>query len=181
MTKEDFQQLYEYDRWANKRVIEAASALTLEQFTRDLGGSFRSVRDTIVHIVAAEWIWLSYWTEPAPGSATFAELRIRRDAIFNPSLFPDFASVQSKWAEVEKEQLAFLSRLTDDLLQKLLPTRLGDVRLALQMQHMANHSTYHRGQVSLMMRQLHAQPVGTDFALFLAEVLPQPATAAQPS
>jgi uncharacterized damage-inducible protein DinB len=89
--------------------------------------------------------------------------------------------VQSKWAEVEKEQLAFLSRLTDDLLQKLLPTRLGDVRLALQMQHMANHSTYHRGQVSLMMRQLHAQPVGTDFALFLAEVLPQPATAAQSS
>ena len=181
MTKEDFQQLYEYDRWANKRVIEAASALTPEQFTRDLGGSFRSVRDTIVHIVAAEWIWLSYWTEPAPGPATFAELRTRRDATFNPSLFPDFASVQSKWAEVEKEQLAFLSRLTDDLLQKLLPTRLGDVRLALQMQHMANHSTYHRGQVSLMMRQLHAQPVGTDFALFLAEVLPQPATAAQPS
>lgn len=89
--------------------------------------------------------------------------------------------MQSKWAEVEKEQLAFLSRLTDDLLQKLLPTRLGDVRLALQMQHMASHSTYHRGQVSLMMRQLHAQPVGTDFALFLAEVLPQPATAAQSS
>ena len=49
------------------------------------------------------------------------------------------------------------------------------------MQHMANHSTYHRGQVSLMMRQLNAQPVGTDFALFLAEVLPQRATAAQSS
>jgi len=181
MTKEDIRLLYEYDRWANHRVFNAASVLTPEQFTRDLGGSFRSVRDTIVHIVAAEWIWLSYWTEPAPGPATFSELRTRRDAIFDPSLFPDFVSVQSKWVEVEKEQTAFLSRLTDDLLQKLLPTRLGDVRLALQMQHMANHSTYHRGQVSLIMRQLQAQPVGTDFALFVAEVLPQPATAAQSS
>ena len=181
MTKEDFQQLYEYDRWANKRVIEAASALTPEQFTRDLGGSFASVRDTLVHILAGEWIWLSYWSMPELTPVIQAELRARRDAIFNLSLFPDFASVQSKWAEVEKEQLAFLSSLTDDLLQKLLPTRLGEVKLALQMQHLANHSTYHRGQVSLMMRQLQAQPIGTDFALFLAEVLPQPATAAQSS
>jgi uncharacterized damage-inducible protein DinB len=45
------------------------------------------------------------------------------------------------------------------------------------MQHMANHSTYHRGQVSLMMRQLHAQPATTDFALFLGEKLPAAAAA----
>jgi len=37
------------------------------------------------------------------------------------------------------------------------------------MQHLANHSTYHRGQVALMMRQLSAAPVATDFALFLLE------------
>jgi uncharacterized damage-inducible protein DinB len=63
MTKEDIRLLYEYDRWANHRVCNAVSVLTPEQFTRDLGGSFASVRDTIVHIVAAEWIWLSYWNE----------------------------------------------------------------------------------------------------------------------
>jgi uncharacterized damage-inducible protein DinB len=51
MTREDIQLLYEYDRWANNRVLQAASALSAEAFTRDLGGSFRSVRDTLVHII----------------------------------------------------------------------------------------------------------------------------------
>jgi uncharacterized damage-inducible protein DinB len=48
MTKGDIQLLYEYDRWANNRVLQAVSTLSPEQFTRDLGGSFRSVRDTLL-------------------------------------------------------------------------------------------------------------------------------------
>jgi uncharacterized damage-inducible protein DinB len=54
MTKDDIQLLYEYDRWANNRALQAASALSAEEFTRDLGGSFRSVRDTLVHIISGE-------------------------------------------------------------------------------------------------------------------------------
>ena len=181
MNTEDIRLLYEYDRWANDRVFKAASVLTPEQFTQDLGGSFASVRNTLVHIVGGEWIWLSYWTVPELNLAVENELRGRRNATFQPSLFPDLAAVQSKWSEVEAMQIAFVDSLTDDLLEKLLPFRSSHARLVLLMQHMANHSTYHRGQVSLMMRQLHAQPVGTDFVLFLAEVLPKPAIAAQSS
>jgi uncharacterized damage-inducible protein DinB len=58
MTKDDVQLLYEYDRWANNRVLRAVSTLSAEQFTRDLGGSFRSVRDTLVHIIGGEWVGL---------------------------------------------------------------------------------------------------------------------------
>jgi DinB family len=61
MTKEDIQLLYKYDRWANHRVLRAASSLSSQQFSRDLGGSFRSVRDTLLHIIASEW------HEPAVG------------------------------------------------------------------------------------------------------------------
>ena len=43
MNKDDIQLLFEYDRWANHRVLQAASALTAEQFTRDLGGAFHSL------------------------------------------------------------------------------------------------------------------------------------------
>ena len=77
--------------------------------------------------------------------------------------------MQLKWAEVEKEQTEFVNQLTDELLDKMLPFRTTQVRLAHLMQHLANHSTYHRGQVALMMRQLDAEPVATDFHVFLAE------------
>lgn len=169
MTKGDIQLLYEYDRWANARVFDAAATLSNEQFTRDLGGAFRSVRDTLVHIVASEWGWLTYWQESAPTSAGFVELWNRCEALFHDEQFPNCATLRAKWSEVERAQGDFVERLTDDDLKRRLPLPRGRASLAHLMQHMANHATYHRGQISLMMRQLGAKPSGTDFDDFAVE------------
>ena len=169
MTKDDIRLLYEYDRWANNRILQVVCGLSSEQFTRDLGGSFRSVRDTLLHIIAGEWGWLEYWKVPSESATFLAELRTRRDALFNPNAFPDVATVQQRWAEVEKEQVEFVKQLSDQALEKLIPFRTTRVSLAHLMQHLANHSTYHRGQITLMLRQLGAEPLPTDFRLFLVE------------
>ncbi len=177
MTRDDIQLLYEYDRWANNRVLQAVSALNAEGFTDDLGGSFRSVRDTLVHIVGSEWSWLTCWKEPSPGSAFLEDVWTRHVALFNPNGFPDLAAVQLKWAEVEREQIEFVNHVTDESLGRMLPVRTTQISLAHLMQHLANHSTYHRGQVALMMRQLAAEPLATDFAMFLMEGLRESADA----
>jgi uncharacterized damage-inducible protein DinB len=169
MTVDDIQLLYEYDRWANHRVFRAVSVLSVDQFTRDLGGSFRSVRDTLVHIIGGEWTWLAYWTAQSHSPAILEDLRTQRDNLFNPAVLADAAAVQSKWVEVENKQIAFVSRLTDESLAKMLPARGTQLSLAHLMQHLANHSTYHRGQITLMMRQLDAEPLATDFHVFLAQ------------
>lgn len=169
MIKEDIQLLFEYDRWANNKVLQAASALRAGQFTRDLSGSFGSIRDTLVHIIGGEWGWLAYWNEASPSPAFLKQLWDRHDALFNPDKFPSVSEVKSKWVEVEKEQLEFVNGLTNESLNKMLPVRTTQISLANLMQHLANHSTYHRGQVALMMRQLHAEPMATDFHLFLLE------------
>jgi uncharacterized damage-inducible protein DinB len=169
MTKDDIQLLYEYDRWANNTVLQAVSTLSAEEFTRDVGGSFPSVRDTLVHIVGCEWSWLACWKEPSPGSAFVTGIWTRHNDLFNPNTFPDFAAVQLKWAEVEREQVEFVNRVTNESLRRMLAVRETQISLAHLMQHLANHSTYHRGQVALMMRQLAAEPRATDFAMFLME------------
>jgi len=169
MTKDDIQLLYEYDRWANNRALQAVSTLSVEEFTRDLGGSFRSVRDTLVHIIGGEWGWLTIWKEPSLSSAFVTDLWTRLGALFHPNAFPDLAAVQLKWAEIEREQGEFVNRVTNQSLRRMLPVRETEISLAHLMQHLANHSTYHRGQVALMMRQLAAEPLATDFAMFLME------------
>jgi uncharacterized damage-inducible protein DinB len=178
MTKDDTQLLFEYDRWANHRVLQAASALSLEEFTRDLGGSFRSVRDALVHIIGSEWGWLTCWNEPSPTSAFVTDLWTRQDDLFNPDAYPDAATVQAKWSEVEREQVEFVNRITNESLGRMIPVGKTQISLAHLMQHLANHSTYHRGQVTLMMRQLAVEPVATDFAFFLMERRRYPADAA---
>jgi len=169
MTIDDIRLLFEYDRRANNRVLQVASALSVEQFTRDLGGSFRSVRDTLLHIVGGEWGWLTYWKEPIHGAAFLAELWDRHDVLFRPNAFPNLEAVRLKWMEVEKEQTEFVNQLTDGALGRMLPYRKTQLSLAHLMQHLVNHSTYHRGQIAVMMRQLDAKPPATDFHVFLVE------------
>jgi len=170
MTKDDIELLFEYDRWANNRVLQAVSALTVEEFTRDLGGSFPSVRDTLLHLIGSEWAWLTIWKEPSPSSAfVTTDFWTRRDTEFPQQAFPDIAAVRSRWVEVESDQVDFVNRISNESLRRMLPVRETQISLGHLMQHLANHSTYHRGQVSLMMRQLGAEPLPTDFALFLME------------
>jgi uncharacterized damage-inducible protein DinB len=169
MTKDDIQLLYEYDRWANNSVLQAASSLNSEEFTRDLGGSFRSVRDTLMHIVHSELGWLTCWKETSPSSGFVMNFWARHNTLFDANAFADLAAVQRKWAEVEGEQVEFVNRVTNESLERMLTVGTTQISLAHLMQHLANHSTYHRGQVALMMRQLAAEPLSTDFAMFLME------------
>jgi uncharacterized damage-inducible protein DinB len=167
MTRDDLRLLYEYDRWANNRIMGLVEALSPEQYERDLGGSFPSVRDVLLHIVASKWAWLTYWKESTPSDGILTGLFTRSETIFHPKAFPTLATVQAKWAEVEKEEVEFVNEVTDELLGRTLPVRHTSVSLAHLMQHLANHSTYHRGQIAMMLRQLGAKAQGTDFAEFL--------------
>jgi uncharacterized damage-inducible protein DinB len=147
--------------------LAAAATLSAEEFRRDLGGSFRSVRDTLVHIVDSERGWLTCWKEPSPSSAFVMDFWTRHNAQFNQNSFPDVATVRSRWAELEGEQVEFATRVTIKSLGRMLVVGATQISLANLMEHLANHSTYHRGQVALMMRQLAAEPLSTDFGMFL--------------
>jgi uncharacterized damage-inducible protein DinB len=68
MTPEEMRTLYEFNAWANHRSLEAAAKLTNEQFTKPMGSSFGSVRDTLAHICGAEWIWLERFEGRSPAS-----------------------------------------------------------------------------------------------------------------
>jgi uncharacterized damage-inducible protein DinB len=160
MTPEDIAFLFAYNRWANARTMQAAARLSPEALTRDLGNSFRSVRDTLVHIYGAEWIWLARWTGSSPASGPVG------------SDYPDLAALSGPWKDLEREQQAFVAGLTADRLAA--PVEYANLKgerfsnpLGRLMQHQVNHSTYHRGQITTMLRQLGVPPVGTDLVTFL--------------
>ena len=62
MKLHEARDLVDYHYWARDRVLDAVEPLPSEQFLRDLGNSFGSIRDTLVHIYSADWIWLSRWS-----------------------------------------------------------------------------------------------------------------------
>ena len=159
MNQQDIELLYQYDRWANGLVFGCAAKLTEEQFTKDMHNSHGSVRDTLVHIVGAEWIWLERWLGTSPKS------------FLAPAEFPDVASLTEKMKDVEQDQIEFIGKLTDEGLTRVIAytNMKGEpwaYPLGHLMQHLVNHSSYHRGQVTTMLRQLGAEVASVDLLYF---------------
>ena len=167
MTPEQICALYDYNAWANRRILDACGALTEEQFTRDLGSSFRSVRDTVVHILGGEWIWLERWHGRS------------HSALPPSSDFPTLASVRARWAEIERGLKDFAAGVSAADLDRVIEYRntRGNrfaYPLRSMLQHVVNHGTYHRGQVTTLLRQLGARPRPTDLLRFYDALAGQP-------
>lgn len=157
MNTEDVRTLLAYNQWANQRLVRAAGTLQTQELTRDLGASFGSVKGTLVHILGGEWHWLRLFHGKPAGKLPAAED------------FADAAALADAFPSLEREQREFVDSLTDDLLGGQRNVRGRDYTLAHLLQHVLNHSTYHRGQVSTLLRQLGYSPPATDFRVFLDE------------
>ena len=159
MNLTDITILFAYNRWATSRLLEAARGVGSGDFTRDLKSSHGSLRGTLVHTLWAEWIWLQRWRGESP----------RR--VFEQDHFPDVDAIAARWRDVARDQEAFITTLTEDrLLARLSYENLQGERweypLGHMMQHVINHSSFHRGQAVALLRQLGQTPPATDFLLF---------------
>lgn len=148
-------RLYDYTVWANGLVFDAATGLSDEELRRDLGSSFPSLLDTLEHVVAAEWIWLERWRGVSPSEPP--------DWWGDPKL----GFLRGKLRQIEAEREGYLASLGEADLRRVVAYRLmngeaGEGPLVDLLLHPVNHSTYHRGQVVTMLRQLGHEPPATD-------------------
>lgn len=158
------QELYDYNYWARDRQLEACQALTEEQFVRPMGNSFPSVRETLAHLVGAEWVWLQRWHGRSPQKGD-PDLRD-----FRPENFPTVDEVRQRWAAVEKDVRQYLASLTDEVLEgpltyQNLQGQTWTYPTWRTLVHLVNHQTYHRGQITTLLRQLGVPAIGIDFLL----------------
>ncbi len=154
-----FQELFEYNRWANRRTREAMAPVSPEQFARAIGGSYGSLRGTVAHLVSSEWVWLRRWKGTSPTAPPFRDDELT------------LGNLDATWRPIERETQVFIEALTPGDAERMisyLTTRGQPFAEPLwqQLQHMVNHSSYHRGQIVTLLRQLGAEPLGTDLIAF---------------
>jgi uncharacterized damage-inducible protein DinB len=155
----DARSLAAYARWANALILTAAARLSAEALTRDLRSSFPSVRDTLVHTLWSEWIWLERLRGRSPRE------------VFDYAGFPTVAAIRTRWSTVEDGYAAVLDPPDVDLVRPVTYTnRKGEqwtYPIGQILRHVANHGTHHRGQLVTMLRQLGEVPPTTDYLVFV--------------
>jgi uncharacterized damage-inducible protein DinB len=165
---EDLKTLFDYSYWANDRLCGVLSQLTTEQFTQPVAGSYGSIRNTMVHMLSAEWGWL----ERCGGAA--------RGPALNAQDNPTVTSLFERWRHVEACVREFLSTLQDADLGRVVEFAIGggsrqSMTLGELLHHTAIHGVHHRGQVALLLRMLGHVPGNFDILLYYARHSPEPA------
>ncbi len=161
MSLESIRELYDYHRWANRRLFDVAAELGPEATERPVGAQFSvpTLQGMFAHLYAADWIWLSRWTGTSP-----TRLPTGAD-------FPTLADVRESWDRLEAEQRAFITGLVAPDLNRVVEYRSTDgkpFRLPLWalLQHVPNHATHHRSEIATMLTMLSDSPPDTGIVTY---------------
>jgi uncharacterized damage-inducible protein DinB len=163
MNLQDLRTLVDYHYWARDRLLEAVDGLTHDKFVERIESSFPSMRDTLAHLCGSESVWVARWDGNSP--AGFPD----------PRDLADLAAIRASWLIQEQQLRAVLERLGEQGINRPLEYRGFDGRpqaqlFAHMLQHLVNHGSYHRGQVTTMLRQLGMQaPRQMDLIAFYRE------------
>jgi uncharacterized damage-inducible protein DinB len=159
---QDIRNLFEYNDWANEVLFE----MLIASFGADTdlraapAPMVRDIQEAATHIVAALCIWRTRWQGTSP------------TAMLDPALFPTPRALHAAFGSERVAFWTFFDGLeSDDCLALMVAynnTR-GDASslpLVAMMQHVVNHSTYHRGQITARLIALGFDDViqSTDFS-----------------
>jgi uncharacterized damage-inducible protein DinB len=159
--------LYAYNTWANARILDACAQLTQEEFLRGQGFSNvnPSIRDTLVHQMGAQEIWLARWGGVSP------------TRLLDPEDFGTVALLHQYWNEVDQHTHAFIDAAEDDVLLGVMEytSTKGEPFSDLRWQtmvHQANHATQHRSEAALLLTARNHSPGNLDVISYMREQQP---------
>jgi uncharacterized damage-inducible protein DinB len=160
MIKEMISQVYSYNAWANNRILETATRLTEEQYRANTNPSFGSVHNTLVHIMSAQWVWLSRWVGSYPRKH------------LDPTGFAGLDEVRTRWAEVESNTHLYITRCSEEnLIGPLTYINSQNAKKSYPlwqlMLHQVNHATQHRSEIALILTAFNQSPGGIDFIVYI--------------
>ena len=149
-------KLLKYNTWANRAVATQVEPFPIDLFEKNVGGSFGSLKATMVHLLESDWLWLK----------RFHGIPLAPELPKWDTSSP--ATLHKAWKEVQDDMLEVVNTLTVDKQVEFITRKGAHLIMPLEdiILHLTQHGSYHRGQLTHIIRQLGQQPVSTDYFVF---------------
>ena len=159
MNSSDIQLLYQYNNWANNRILAAAEKVSGEQFFAPNDFGWGSLRGTLLHILSAEVGWRTFLAKQERAGGLEVEN------------FPDVAALRARWQVANRALWAYLNSLADDDLTAEVTRKRGgkEYRWVVWncLAHVVNHGTQHRSECAALLTGFGQSPGDLDLIVFL--------------
>ena len=174
MNTEGIKLLYEYNDWADAKIMASVDKITAEQLdapTTATGVGYASLRNTLVHQMDATSMWRMVFS----GYYTDHKTQEQWDA--NELREADYKTLQSikeQWAQERQKMWDYINTLSDDkvagMVRYVLPSGTARERVLWHcLYHFVNHATQHRAEAAALLTSYGQSPGDFDFTLFLNE------------
>ncbi len=165
MLLEHLQDLYDYNYWARDRILKSAAHLTPAQFLEASRFPLGGLRDTLVHMFFAEWLWRKRCMGQSPQAG---------EPMIAAADYPDLESLRLAWAKEEQAMQAYLQTLTEEALGETIKyrtTRGDPYEDSLQgvLTHIVFHGMQHRAECAQMLTEFGHSPGNIDLIVYLRE------------
>ena len=160
------EQMYHYHVWASQTIMQRIQELPAAVLHQEVNSSFPTLAHALSHMYAVDQMWYLVLT----GTSMPEALQICMPR--NGDTYATLEEYADRYVQLSDQYLAWFGHQTD-LEQTLLlynpfagsrHTRLAEIIL-----HLVNHGTYHRGNISTMLRQLGHASVMNDYSRFWYE------------
>lgn len=163
MTPDYFRSIYDYHYWGRDKILHEVERVADADFVKAMSKGYGSLRATLVHMIGAEWIWLTRLAGTSPSAFPSEEE------------LPTLAAIRARWGEEEKKLRAYFAGLTDAELRRVVSYKnmRGEAfaRPVWQvLAQVANHGTQHRAEAAAMLTDLGFSPGNLDMTLFFDEL-----------
>ncbi|SFE70213.1 Uncharacterized damage-inducible protein DinB (forms a four-helix bundle) [Paenibacillus algorifonticola] len=156
-------QMFEYHTWASQTILGRIKGLPSSVLSQEVNSSFPTIAHALTHIYAVDKMWYLVLTGTGMPEALQACITLN-ESILNSvdeyaNLFAQLSEQYREWfqSQADLEQTILL----DNPYAGIRQTSLSEIVL-----HLVNHGTYHRGNISTMLRQLGHASTMNDYALF---------------
>jgi uncharacterized damage-inducible protein DinB len=146
MTKQYVNELAEYNCWANTQICTWLQAISETQWNKTVVSSFNNIAETCLHMASAEHAW-TLRIESKPQEWLAANFKSNKEVFINlwSNISTQLKKVVTQFDESKLNDILYFTRLNGDK---------NSLAFYKVFAHVFNHSTYHRGQIITMLRQV---------------------------
>ncbi len=173
MKIDEIKLLYDYNAWADARILAACARVSPKQYAAPtpLGTGRGGLRATMVHMVDNIWQWRitlqGYYKEPLADEAAYDATELHED------VFPTLAALRERWMTEQREMQAYINTLTEETLNSMIRYVIPGAAREHVVWHILLdvilHAMQHRSEAAALLTSYGQSPGDFDFTMFLNE------------